>query len=138
MTIDDMRAVLGLGAEVPDADVTVAYVAYLEAQPSISAPLSLVDIKRHLRIEADDNEFDSYLELLIPAALNACLSSRGRLLPSLSTEEVEMLSQAMKLLIGTWFANREHAAVDTRGVPTEIPGTLTWLLELIPGEPVLS
>lgn len=138
MTIDQMRAVLGLAEDVPDADVTAAYVAYLEAQPSVVVALPLAELKRHLRIEADDTEFDAYLEGLIPAAKFACLSPLNRPLASLTEDEVATLSQAMKLLLGTWFANRAHAQVDARGTPTEIPGTVTWLIESIPSEPILS
>lgn len=224
MTIDDMRAVLGLGAEVPDADVTAAYVIYLEAQPSTAAPLALPDLKKHLNIEADVTADDSYLELLIAAAQAACedeihrsiaggakvlvldrfpLASPAWSFPTIAhdvseleitlpgggvssvtsitysdadgvlqtldpgtyvaelvgvpariapvstwpatkkrpgaitisfvaaglpADKLEKVAQAMRLLIGTWYANREHAAVDVRGVPTEIPNAFTWLL----------
>lgn len=138
MTIDDMRAVLGLSADVPDADVTAAYVVYLEAQPSATIVLSLSDLKRHLHLEQDDSTEDAYLEPLIPAAQAACLSVRNRSPGTLSADELAILSHAMKLVIGTWFENREHVAVNVRGVPTEIPGSMTWLLEAIPGEPILS
>jgi hypothetical protein len=41
-------------------------------------------------------------------------------------DDVEMVRQAMRLLVGHWYANRE-AVVDTRGTPAELPMTVSWL-----------
>lgn len=49
MTIDQMRALLGLGPEVPDAEVVDLYAAYLAGAPEESSPayarLSLADFQ---------------------------------------------------------------------------------------------
>ena len=49
-------------------------------------------------------------------------------LTDLGAEDMEMVRQAMRLMIGHWYANRE-AVTDTRGVPAELPISITWLLE---------
>jgi hypothetical protein len=50
MTIDQMRAVLGLDPSVPDADVVQAYVIYLETLPQAAEPLSIEEAKAQLGV----------------------------------------------------------------------------------------
>ena len=86
----------------------------------------IADIKRHLNIDFNDD--DAYLSDLIATAgdvistfLNRPLSdfrdSDGRLIPS--------VRHAIRLLVGTWYANREGVAYAT---PSEIPYTLAFML----------
>jgi uncharacterized phiE125 gp8 family phage protein len=47
----------------------------------------------------------------------------------LSPDDLAVAVQAMLLLIEGWYSNRGSVAVDVRGIPTEIPLSVTWLLE---------
>lgn len=47
----------------------------------------------------------------------------------LSADDLAVVAQAMLLLIGGWYRNRESVQVDARGVPAEIPLAVTWLLQ---------
>jgi uncharacterized phiE125 gp8 family phage protein len=47
----------------------------------------------------------------------------------LAADDLAMVVQAMLLLIGGWYRNPEAVAVDQRGVPAELPLSVTWLLE---------
>lgn len=64
MTIEEMRAILGLGPEVSDEDVAAAYVQYLldhadDADADV-ALVTLAEAKGHLRITdtAQDDDID--------------------------------------------------------------------------------
>lgn len=46
----------------------------------------------------------------------------------LSPDDFAIVGQAVRLLVGSWYANREADAVDVRGIPTELPLSVTWLL----------
>ena len=67
MTFDEMRAALGLGPEVSDAEVADLYAASLEPAPGELPPtpvLSLESAKQHLKVtdEAEDALITSYIE----------------------------------------------------------------------------
>jgi hypothetical protein len=47
----------------------------------------------------------------------------------LSADDLAMVSHAIRLIVGNWYENREGAAVDVRGTPTELPLAVTWLLD---------
>ncbi len=60
MTIDEMRALVGLAAEASDAEVVAAYAAMLTdgaatAQPLVE-PVTLAQAKQHLRITDDSQD----------------------------------------------------------------------------------
>ena len=72
MTIDDMRAALGLGPEVSDVDVTEAYAAYLATQVPMSPgeePVTLAEARTQLQmLESDPTDQDDLIKALIGAA----------------------------------------------------------------------
>lgn len=47
---------------------------------------------------------------------------------ALAPDETVMVSHAIRLLVGSWYANREADAVDVRGAPVELPMSVSWLL----------
>ncbi|WBO23936.1 head-tail connector protein [Sphingomonas abietis] len=50
------------------------------------------------------------------------------LVSPLTADDLATVAQAMLLLIGHWYRNRESVAVDIRGTPIELPLSVTWLL----------
>lgn len=46
----------------------------------------------------------------------------------LPLDDLAAVKQAIFLLIENWYSNRGAAVVDTKGVPTELPLAVTWLL----------
>lgn len=80
MTIAEMRALLGLGDEVSDAQVVEAYAAYLGAGvPDGSAveliPLALV--KKHLRVMVDETDDDDLIDGYVTSAIAALDGAEG-------------------------------------------------------------
>ena len=72
--------------------------------------LQLYQIKKHLNIDEDFHSDDEYLVELAQAAQNVVEVHIDRPLESLENEEgyiPSSLTQAMLLLVGTWYANRE-------------------------------
>ena len=72
--------------------------------------LQLYQIKKHLNIDEDFHSDDEYLVELAQAAQNVVEVHLDRPLDSLENEEgyiPSSLTQAMLLLVGTWYANRE-------------------------------
>lgn len=47
---------------------------------------------------------------------------------ALDPDDMAVVGQAMLLLIEGWYSHRSATAVDTRGIPTEVPLAVTWLL----------
>jgi uncharacterized phage protein (predicted DNA packaging) len=91
--------------------------------------LSIQDVKRHLYIDHSDD--DKYIADLITVAEDAV----RRDLNLYSLKEIEdcsgmlpaCVTQAMLLLIGTLFANRESV---TYGAPHSVPHSYEYLLDL--------
>lgn len=91
--------------------------------------LSIADVKRHLII--DHNEDDMYLADLITVAEDAV----KRDLNLYSLKEIEdcsgmlpsAVTQAMLLLIGSLYANRESISY---GAPRAVPHSYEYLLDL--------
>jgi uncharacterized phage protein (predicted DNA packaging) len=91
--------------------------------------LTLEDLKKHLNI--DHNEDDAYIEELISVAEDAVetyinkpladfVDSNGMIKPA--------IRHACRLLVGTWYANRESVVYST---PSELPdGVLALLMPL--------
>lgn len=76
--------------------------------------ITLDEIKQHLNIERDYHGEDSYLQSLIDAAkqvvqLHICDSIDGK------SEGQLPLAHAVKLLVGTWYMNRESLSNLQRG-----------------------
>lgn len=91
--------------------------------------LTVEDLKKHLNIDHDED--DAYIEELIAVAEDAvesylnkpiseCIDAKGQLRPS--------IRHAARLLIGSWYANRESVVFST---PSELPdGVVALLLPL--------
>ena len=91
--------------------------------------IEIDDLKKHLNI--DHNEDDAYIEELIAVAEDAVgtylnkplddyMDAEGRLKPA--------IRHACRLLVGTWYANRESVVFST---PSELPdGVVALLLPL--------
>jgi uncharacterized phiE125 gp8 family phage protein len=52
-------------------------------------------------------------------------------LAAMNTDDATTVAQAIRLLIGHWYRNRESVAVDVRGTPIELPNTVAWLLDTL-------
>lgn len=128
MTIDQMRLLLGLGSDVSDADVIAAYGQY---QATLAdGLLTLETVRDHLRLEDDDTSQDGYLGILMLAAQRAVENHLDRnirtALATFNNDDLVVVGQAMLLLIGNWFANREGAVVGVSA--SEVPLAVEWLL----------
>ena len=72
MTIEEMRALLGLGPEFSDAYVANAYAEYIGAGGAAAGDVELIPlaiVKKHLRLEADDDAEDDLVALYLAAAI---------------------------------------------------------------------
>ena len=84
------------------------------------------DIKKHLNIDFDDD--DAYLLTLIAAAEEAISTYVNRPMSDFTGEDGEVtpaVRHAVRLLVGTWYANRESVSY---GSPSDIPYTLGFIL----------
>ncbi len=84
------------------------------------------DIKKHLNIDFDDD--DAYLLTLLKAAEQAISSYVNRPMTDFQDAEGDMepaVLHAVRLLAGTWYANRESVSY---GSPSDIPYTLGFIL----------
>ena len=128
MTIDDMRAVLGLGPSVPDEAVVEAYAAYLEASDTAPPePLDLDEVKANLRV-TDDSE-DALITALIIAARGYVEDYTGLVLtPRTVTETVPQL--------GRWIDLDSWPVSDVTAIRYPLNGVLTdmaagsWMMSL--------
>lgn len=86
-------------------------------------PVDLNDLKDHLRI--DDNSEDDYLTSLIIAARRSIEHRTGLIItgdePTIATDDIEIVRQAMLLLIGHWYLNREGNVAE--------PMQVAWLID---------
>lgn len=91
-------------------------------------PVTLAQVKAHLRL--DHSAEDAHLALLITAARRSVENATGRIvtaeLPDVAGSDREVVAQAMLLLIGSWYMNRESVAIS--GV-TEMPLAVRYLLD---------
>lgn len=85
------------------------------------ALLELDDVKTHLSIAAEDTTEDAYLTGLLAAAEATCQLETGRWInpankpassavADFSASELDALRHAARLLIGSWYLNREEQA----------------------------
>ena len=89
--------------------------------------VTLSDVKAHLRLGSSSRE-DAYLVILIAAAVRAIEGATGcDFVNDLSTTAVRdraVAAQAVLLLVGQWYANREAAGQNL----TELPLAITFLI----------
>ncbi len=74
-------------------------------------PLTLEQVKEHLKLDATDTSQDAYLGTLISAARRSIEKYTSRTIfatwPTLDMQDRVMVAQAMRLMIAHWFVNRE-------------------------------
>lgn len=94
-------------------------------------PVTLEDLKAHLRIEAGVADEDVYLQSLVIAARRFVELHTGRTItgtePTLVGDDLEAARHAMRLLIGSWYNNRE--GMDLGSAPAAIAGPIRMLLD---------
>ncbi|RYY05609.1 MAG: phage gp6-like head-tail connector protein [Alphaproteobacteria bacterium] len=129
MTVDEMRAIIGAGPEVPDAEVIVRYGALEAAKADRGLPIE--EVRGQVRLERTDSSEDSYLSLLIPAAIRAVRNEVGRPIDLSSDDpDNDVFRVAVLLLIGHWFDTRAPVAVGSQSY--ELPFTVSFLLNPVP------
>lgn len=95
--------------------------------------MTLEDAKKHLNVEIDFTEDDAYIQTLVDTAEDVVVRSldvKDEETHPIRTEDgrlVRPLEQAQKLLVGTWYANRESV---TFGAAKELPHAYQMLLDL--------
>lgn len=93
--------------------------------------LTLKLIKKHLNLDEDFTADDSYLEVLGGAVEDAIEKNVDEPLSILAEKnggELPLaLQQAMLLLLGTYYSNRESIAFAN---PVEVPNTYNYLIDL--------
>lgn len=91
-------------------------------------PVTLDQVKTHLRLETTATEEDDYIKILMAAALRSIENSTGRDLavtwPTLDQRDQVVVGQAVFLLVGHWYANREAVGKDGG----EMPLAVQWLI----------
>lgn len=91
--------------------------------------LTVDDLKKHLNIDHDED--DAYIEELISVAKDAVETYINRPLADMVDAKGNLkpaIRHACRLLVGTWYANRESVVFST---PSELPdGVVALLLPL--------
>lgn len=91
--------------------------------------LTVDDLKKHLNIDHDED--DAYIEDLISVAKDAVETYINRPLAEMVGDDNKLkpaIRHACRLLVGTWYANRESVVFST---PSELPdGVVALLLPL--------
>lgn len=77
--------------------------------------ITLDEIKAHLNIEKDWHGEDQYLQSLIDAAKVVVQKHICDNIDGIKSEEQTPLAHAVKLLVGTWFMNRESLSNLNKG-----------------------
>jgi len=74
-------------------------------------PVTLDQVKQHLRLDATDQAEEAYLAILISAARRSIENYTGKVIratwPSLKEDDRSVVTQAVLLLVGDWYTNRE-------------------------------
>ncbi len=85
----------------------------------------------HLRLDAGAGEEDAYLKLLINSAVRSVEKETGREIGSeanpFDARDLTIVSTAVLMLVGHWYANREAVSQELRNIPLSV----TWLLDLL-------
>lgn len=93
----------------------------------MAEPVTLAEIKVHLRLDAGVSGEDSYLDGLIVAARRSVELRTSRSIvaeePTLIGDDLVSARQAMLLMVANWYLNREGDARE--------PPQIAWLLEPI-------
>lgn len=99
----------------------------------MSEPVTLDQVKAHLRLDPGVTDEDGYIGALALAARRAVETRTRRTLvgaaPTLVDDDLAMACQAILLIVGSWYSNREGATTDARSIPVEVPLSVTWLLD---------
>lgn len=95
----------------------------------MSEPVSALDMMVHLRLPTAETGEDEYLETLITAARRTIEASINRSIADadLTGDDVRVVGQAIRLIVGSWYSNRE--AVVTGVTVSELPMAVAWLLK---------
>ncbi|NDU79118.1 hypothetical protein GWI34_42045, partial [Actinomadura sp. DSM 109109] len=84
MTLEEMRTILGVGAEVSDAEVVERYAIHIGATsptPSVTTPpITVAKAKDHLGLEADEDDTDGLIDDYIGAAVDLVEGMTGLVL----------------------------------------------------------
>ncbi|MBB4618670.1 head-tail connector protein [Sphingomonas abaci] len=132
MTVDMMRAALGLGADVPDSDVRAAYEnlaagwSQADAATSPDPLIDLVTARRHLRLDEDDTSQDEELGDQIADAIGWVETYTGQILsPRNVTEQFRGFGPVE---LRSWPVASDAvtaiAYVDAAGIPATLPAKL--------------
>jgi uncharacterized phiE125 gp8 family phage protein len=101
MTVDQMRAQLGLGPEVSDAAVVDAWVQALYGMPAAEEPVSLAQVRQQLGMLPDDpTDQDANIESMIRAARVLVEAETGLILTR--RQIVEGASSFLDLRMAAW------------------------------------
>lgn len=95
----------------------------------MSEPVSAADMKAHLRLDVAKTGEDAYLDALVVAARRTIEASINRQItdPDFTDDDRTVVGQAIRLIAGSWYSNRE--AVITGTIVSELPIAVTWLLK---------
>lgn len=99
----------------------------------MNEPVALSDIKIHLGLGSGAAGDDAYLSSLIIAARRMVEQETRRVIAgstsTLSPDDLEVARQAIRLIVGAWYANREAVTTtDARLAPVEVPMAATWIM----------
>ena len=75
--------------------------------------ITLEDVKTHLRIDASYTDEDAYIERLIVLSKAVVESEICGKISDMGVGEAEIAKQAMLLVIGDYYANREDSVIGT-------------------------
>lgn len=99
----------------------------------MTEPVTLDDIKTHLGFGPGAAGDDAYIgSLLVAARVMVERDTRRTIFgaaPTLVGDDLETAKQAIRLIVGAWYANREAVtATDARSAPIPVPMAATWIL----------
>ncbi len=93
-------------------------------------PVTLDLVKKQLKLEISETDEDELLTLLITAARRSVENHIDRVItadwPSTENGDLQVVKQAILLLVSTWYVNREAVALTTTS--GEMPLTIRYLL----------
>lgn len=100
----------------------------------MAEPLSVAELKRDLRLSANDTSNDANLARLIAGARRALEIKIGRKIvgeePELDSDDLELAKQAISMIAAAWFACPEGVSADSRGSNmAELPVGVGWIIE---------
>lgn len=100
----------------------------------MSDQISLAIARKHLNIEEGYDADDAYIAGLITAARRKVeLDTRrtfGGNAPTLVDDDAALAAQAVLLIIGHWYANREAVSLEGR-VAAAMPMSVGWIVDAL-------